>query len=153
LLLFKEKKMTRTTTTLFDFPSLSRTAVGFDRLFTDIERGLASSQSSNYPPYNLVEINSDEWMISIAVAGFGVDNLSITLDKNTLAVTGAQLETEGPNYLYRGISGRNFKRTFSLAEHIEVVNASLSLGMLNIHLKRLVPDTLQPKLIQITSDD
>jgi molecular chaperone IbpA len=145
-LLKKEMKMTRTLT--LDFPQITRTAVGFDRLFNEIERSFASSQTTNYPPYNVVEINDDEWMINIAVAGFGMD----TLDKNVLTVEGFTPKGgEDVKYLHKGIGNRNFRRSFTLADHIEVANATLELGVLNIHLKRNVPEELQPKKIAINS--
>jgi molecular chaperone IbpA len=134
-----------------DFPQFTRSTVGFDRLFDELQREFANSKTTGYPPYNVAEINDNEWMISIAVAGFGMDNLDITLDKNTLTVEGtAPVGGEDVKYLHKGIAGRNFRRQFTLAEHIEVANATLELGMLNIHLKRNVPEELQPKKIAIT---
>jgi molecular chaperone IbpA len=140
--------MTRLTT--LDLPHFTRATVGFDRLFDEIQREFTNTKSTGYPPYNVAEINSDEWMISIAVAGFGMDNLDITLDRNILTVEGvAPKGDEEVKYLHKGIAGRNFRRQFTLAEHIEVANATLELGMLNIHLKRHVPEELQPKKIAI----
>jgi molecular chaperone IbpA len=142
--------MTRNTT--LDFPYIARGTVGFDRLFNEIERSLNNSQSNNYPPYNIVKLNDTEYMISIAVAGFSMDDLEITLEKNILTVEGAALQSdETVNYLHKGIGGRNFRRVFTLADYIEVANASLSLGMLHIHLKRVIPEELQPKKIEITA--
>lgn len=143
--------MTRLTT--LDLPSFHRATVGFDRIFHDIERQFANSASTgNYPPYNVAEINENEWMITIAVAGFGMDNLDIVLDKNLLTVEGtAPKGDEEVKYLHKGIAGRNFRRSFTLADHIEVANATLELGMLNIHLVRNVPEELQPKKISITA--
>jgi molecular chaperone IbpA len=142
--------MTRLTT--LDLPSFHRATIGFDKLFNEIERQFANAPSTtNYPPYNLAEINENEWMISVAVAGFGMDNLDITLDKNTLVVEGNPPKgDEEVKYLYKGIAGRSFRRSFTLADHIEVANASLDLGMLNIHLVRNVPEALQPKKISIS---
>ena len=89
-------------------------------------------------------------MISIAVAGFGMDNLSIEKDKNTLKIEGtAPKGDEDVNYLHKGIGGRSFRREFTLAEHVDVKDAKLELGMLNIHLKREVPEELKPKTIKI----
>jgi molecular chaperone IbpA len=136
-----------------DFPQLTRSAVGFDRLFNEIERSFVNGQTANYPPYNLVEITEDEWMISVAVAGFGMDNLDITLDKNLLVIEGFTTPDEDIKYLHKGIGGRSFRRTFTLADHIEVANATLELGILNIHLKRNVPEELQPKKIAIKNID
>jgi molecular chaperone IbpA len=144
--------MTRLQT--LDLPSFARTAVGFERLFDEIERGFANSQTNNYPPYNVAEITEDEWMISIAVAGFGMDNLDITLDKNILTVEGTPPKgAENVKYLHKGIGGRSFRRSFTLADHIEVANATLELGVLNIQLKRNVPEALQPKKIAIKTID
>ena len=91
-------------------------------------------------------------MISIAVAGFGMDNLSVEKDNNVLKVEGnAPKGDEKVNYLHKGIGGRNFRREFTLADHVEVENATLELGMLNIHLVRELPEELQPKKIKINT--
>lgn len=146
--------MTRLQT--LDLPSFYRASVGFNRLFDEIERQFANTPTTggNYPPYNVVEINNDEWMISVAVAGFGMDNLDITLEKNILTIEGTSPKgDEDVNYLYKGIGGRNFRRQFTIAEHVEVNGATLELGILNIHLKRNIPEEYQPKKIAIKSYD
>ena len=142
--------MTRLTT--LDLPSLHRATIGFDRLFDEMERKFANSPNSNgYPPYNIAQIDDDEYMISLAVAGFGMDNLDITKDGNILTVEGTSPKgDEHVNYLHKGIAGRNFRREFTLADHVEVEGANLELGMLNIHLVREVPEALKPKKIEIT---
>jgi len=142
--------MTRLTT--LDLPNFHRATIGFDRLFDELDRQFANSPNGNgYPPYNIAQINEDEYMISLAVAGFGMDNLSIEKDKNILKIEGNTPKgDEDVNYLHKGIGGRNFRREFTLADHAEVVSAGLELGMLNIHLKREVPEELQPKKIAIT---
>ena len=140
--------MTRLTT--LDLPHFQRATIGFDRLFNELNQQFANSKSQGYPPYNIAQINDDEYMISIAVAGFGMDNLEITKDKNILVIEGTTPPgDEEVNYLHKGIGGRNFRREFTLAEHVEVENAGLEHGMLNIHLKREVPEELQPKKIAI----
>ena len=140
--------MTRLTT--LDLPNFHRATIGFDRLFNELNQQFANSKSQGYPPYNIAQINDDEYMISIAVAGFGMDNLEITKDKNVLVIEGTTPPgDEGVNYLHKGIGGRNFRREFTLADHVEVENAGLELGMLNIYLKREVPEALQPKKIEI----
>jgi len=141
--------MTRLTT--LDLPNFQRATIGFDRLFNELERGFANSPNGNgYPPYNIAQINEDEFMISLAVAGFGMENLSIEKDKNILKIEGtAPKGDEDVNYLHKGIGGRNFRREFTLAEHVEVENATLELGMLNVHLVREVPEALKPKTIKI----
>lgn len=144
--------MTRLTT--LDLPNFHRATVGFDRIFQEMDRVFENSKANGYPPYNIVQINEDEYMISLAVAGFGMDNLDITLDKNILTIEGTTPKgDENVNYLHKGIGGRNFRRQFTLADFIEVENATLELGMLNIHLKRYVPEELQPKKISIKTVD
>jgi molecular chaperone IbpA len=118
-----------------------------------MERKFANSPNSNgYPPYNIAQINEDEYMISLAVAGFGMDNLEITKDGNILTIEGTSPKgDEKVNYLHKGIGGRNFRREFTLADHVEVEGANLELGMLNIHLKREIPEEMKPKKIEINS--
>lgn len=134
-------------------PSFNRATVGFERLFQELDRQFENSKSISYPPYNVVEINKDEWMISVAVAGFSMENLEITKDQNSLRIEGKTpmaLANEDLNYLHKGIGSRNFQREFTLADHVEVTDATLDLGILNIHLKREVPQERQPKKIEIT---
>jgi molecular chaperone IbpA len=137
-----------------DIPSIHKFAVGFDNMFDEILRVNAQQSNSNYPPYNVVQINEDEFMISIAVAGFGLDNLSVTKDKNFLIIEGKNTikEEDLPdiNYLHKGISNRDFRREFKLADHVDIVNAHLELGILNVHLKREIPEEQKPKSIAIT---
>ena len=144
--------MTRLTT--LDLPQFHRATIGFDRLFDELERSFANSPNGNgYPPYNIAQINEDEYMISLAVAGFGMDNLDVTKDGNVLRIEGTSPKgDENVNYLHKGIGGRSFRREFTLADHVEVQNAGLELGMLNIHLKREVPEELQPKKIKINDN-
>ena len=139
--------MTRLTN--LDLPNFHRATIGFDRLFNELEF-VNRTNGQGYPPYNIAQINDDEFMISVAVAGFGMDNLEITKDGNQLKIEGtAPKGDEEVNYLHKGIGGRNFRREFTLAEHVDVANAGLELGMLNIHLVREVPEALKPKTIKI----
>ena len=143
--------MTRLTT--LDLPNFHRATIGFDRLFEQMNTQFANSPNGNgYPPYNIAQINEDEYMISLAVAGFGMENLSITTDGDQLKIEGtAPKSDEDVNYLHKGIGGRNFRREFTLADHVDVESAGLELGMLNIHLKRNIPEELQPKKIEINA--
>lgn len=142
--------MTRLTT--LDLPAFHRATIGFDRMFNELERSFANSQSQGYPPYNIVQISDDEYMISVAVAGFGMDNLDITKEGNILRLEGtAPKGDENVNYLHKGIGGRNFRREFTLADHMEVEGANLELGMLSIHIVREIPEELKAKKIAINS--
>ena len=147
--------MTKTLTLRsFDIPSIHKFGIGFDNMFDELMRVSAQQSSTNYPPYNIVQINEDEYMISLAVAGFGLDNLSVTKDKNFLIVEGKEHQSDSekivPNYLHKGISNRDFRREFQLADHVEISNAHLELGILSVHLKREVPEEAKPKTIAIT---
>ena len=150
--------MTKTLTLrTFDLPAIHKFGIGFDNLFDDLMRVNAQQSNNNYPPYNIVQINDDEYMISLAVAGFGHDNLSVTKDKNFLIIEGmhsvAKLADEDDanyTYLHKGISERSFRREFQLADHVEIGNAHLELGILNVHLKREVPEEAKPKTIAIS---
>jgi len=141
--------MTRYTT--LDLPQLARASVRFDRMFREMDRVFENSKTTSYPPYNIVKLSDDEFMISVAVAGFNMSDLDITLEKNVLTIQGTSPDTKDEvDYLHKGIGSRNFTREFTLADYIEVESASLELGMLNVHLKRLVPEEMQPKKIAIT---
>ena len=144
--------MTKTLTLRsFDIPGIHKFGIGFDNMFDELLRVNAQQSNNNYPPYNIVQINDDEFMISLAVAGFGHDNLTVTKEKNFLIIDGKHsTDTNNINYLHKGISERNFRREFQLADHVEITNAHLELGVLNLHLKREVPDSAKPKTIAIT---
>jgi molecular chaperone IbpA len=121
-------------------------------MFNELERQFANSASQGYPPYNIAQLDEDQYMISIAVAGFDMDDLEIVKDKNILRIEGTSPKGEETvNYLHKGIGARNFRREFTLADHVEVVDANLSLGMLNVRLKREIPEEFQPKKIEIKS--
>jgi molecular chaperone IbpA len=149
--------MTKTLTLRsFDIPALHKFGIGFDPMFDDLMRVSTQQSTSNYPPYNIVQINEDEYMISVAVAGFGHDNLSVTKDKKFLIIEGkhatenVEVEDSTAVYLHKGISERSFRREFQLADHVEISNAHLELGILSVHLRREVPEDAKPKTIAIT---
>lgn len=134
--------------TALDLHPLYRNAIGVDRLFDRLINNIESPQN-NYPPYNIVQVNEDEYFIEIAVAGLDEEDLEITQDQNTLVITGAINVSEDLNYLHKGIAGRNFRREFTLADHVEVVSADLNRGILLIQLKRELPEAMKPKTIAI----
>lgn len=147
--------MTKTLTLRsFDIPAIHKFGIGFDNMFDELMRVSAQQSNTNYPPYNIVQVNEDEYVISVAVAGFAHEDLSVTKDKKVLIIEGKHAadtdETEEVNYLHKGISERNFRREFQLADHVEISNAHLELGILNIHLKREVPEDAKPKTIAIS---
>jgi molecular chaperone IbpA len=148
--------MTKTLTLRsFDIPAIHKFGIGFDNMFDDLMRVSAQQSTTNYPPYDIVQINDDEYMIAVAVAGFGDDNLSVIKDKKVLVIEGRHSrdtvdnEDSTAKYLHKGISERHFRREFQLADHVEIVNANLELGILSIHLKRDIPEEAKPKTIAI----
>ena len=139
----------------FDVPSIHKFAVGFDNIFDEILRVQAQQTNQNYPPYNIVKHDEDKFVIELAVAGFREGDINITVDKNVLTIEGQQIESldeleKQYEYVHRGISSRNFTRTFTLADHVEVVGAKSENGILSIALERVVPEELKPKKIAIT---
>ena len=130
--------------------SFFSTSVGFDRLFDDLVQH--TNQSGGYPPYNLISLGDDEYQIDLAVAGFKQDDLDIEIKDGLLTVTGNQnrVESDSVQFLHRGIAARNFQRTFSLAEHVTVQQASMDNGILTISLKREIPESRRAKKIALT---
>ena len=145
--------MTNSTLTLrsYDFPSIHKLGVGFDTMLEDLIR-LTSAQQTNYPPYNLIKTEDNQFSIEIAVAGFKEGEIEVSMEKNMLTVKGSKKYgiPENFEYLHRGISLRNFERTFPLAEHIEVQGALVRDGMLIIDLVRQIPEEYKPKSIAIS---
>ena len=124
--------MTKTLTLRsFDLPAIHKFGIGFDNLFDDLMRVNAQQSNNNYPPYDIVQVNDDEYMISVAVAGFGPDNLTVTKEKKTLIIEGKHSretvndEDNPAKYLHKGISERSFRREFQLADYVEISNAHL----------------------------
>lgn len=138
-----------------DIPSIHKFAVGFDNVFDELLRINAQQVGTNYPPYNVVKHDDDHFAIELAVAGFNIGDISITVEKNLLTIKGEQTQTldeleSEVEYLHRGISARNFSRTFTLAEHVEVTGAASENGILKIDLERKVPEEQKPKKIAIS---
>lgn len=135
-----------------NLPQFANSVIGFDKLFETLENQFESNRNSGtYPPYNVVQLDENDYMVSIAVAGFRMEDLEIMREKNMLRIEGtAPEQAEVATYLHKGIAGRSFRRDFTLADYIEVEDANLEYGVLNIKLKRLIPEAAQPKRIEIT---
>ena len=130
---------------------IHRQTIGFDTLFEQLNRNFANSKSDNYPPHNVVRLDDTHYVIEVAVAGFAEDEIDVELKDNVLTVRGEQAKPEAEvEYLHKGISARNFTRTFPLAEHIEVRGATVKNGILAIALEQIVPEEDKPKKIAIT---
>jgi molecular chaperone IbpA len=127
-----------------------RTSIGFDRLFDLMDESLRFEPEDHYPPYNIVRTGEDRYRISLAVAGFKPEQISVTVHQNTLTVTGQVSDKPGESdYLYRGIAGRPFERRFNLADFVEVKRASFEDGLLQIELEREVPESMKPRKIEV----
>ncbi|MES0864184.1 Hsp20 family protein [Ruegeria sp. SCPT10] len=137
----------------FDFAPLHRATIGFDQIADMMDRVLTSDVAQpSYPPYNIEKTDADTYRISVAVAGFSEDDLSVEVKENSLVVAGKKAaEDKERSYLHRGIATRAFERRFALADHVRVTGASHENGMLNIDLKREVPEALKPRRIEISS--
>src|SRR6476620_9123577 len=135
----------------FDFSPLFRSTIGFDRLTRLVDAAArVDSASLAYPPYNIEKTGEDAYRLTMAVAGFSPAELDITVQENTLLVTGkAQKEDDNGGYLHRGIARRTFERRFSLADHIKVMGASLDNGLLHVDMVREVPEAAKPRQIKI----
>lgn len=136
-----------------DFPTLHRHAIGFDRLFDELNRTFANSRSDNYPPHNIAQLDDTHFVVEVAVAGFKESEIDVELKDNVLTVKGEKPKDEDApaiKYLHKGLSARNFTRTFNLADHVEVRAATIENGVLAIALELVVPEENQPKKIAIT---
>lgn len=148
--------MTKTLTLRsFDIPQLHKFGIGFDDMFDELMRVTSQQQQSNgnYPPHNVIKTGDNTVTIEVAVAGFAEGEIDISVEKRLLTIAGAITRDDSSKdheYLHRGISYRDFKHTFTLAEHVEVKSALVRDGILKVYLEREVPEEAKPKSIAIT---
>ncbi len=134
-----------------DFSPLFRTAIGFDRVAAMLD-ALPDASTNSYPPYNIEKLSAEDYRITMAVAGFRAEDIELVVKENTLVISGKlTTETSQGETLYRGIAARAFERRFVLADHMVVDGASLENGLLHVALKRVIPESLKPRRISITS--
>jgi molecular chaperone IbpA len=132
----------------YDFSPLFRSTIGFDRLFDLAETAQRATEEA-YPPYNIERLADDHYQITLAVAGFSSDEVSITAEQNVVTIEGGKAEKVEREFLHRGISTRHFKRQFSLADYVQVKNATFDNGLLKIELVREIPEAMKPRRIAI----
>jgi molecular chaperone IbpA len=146
--------MTNLTLRSLDIPQITRFGVGFDQMFDRIDEimRLNAQGNSNYPPYNMIRVSENKYTVEIAVAGFKQGEVNIEVKENQLTVEGKQatIAEDSREFIHRGISGRDFVRVFTLADHVEVIGARQENGILIIDLERQVPEEKRPKAIPIT---
>jgi molecular chaperone IbpA len=136
----------------FDQAALNRALIGFDQLFDSFESRFANQLTTNYPPHNVVKTDEDTYVIEMAVAGFKKNEIAVEVEQDMLTIRGeatAPNETAQRMYLHRGLSSRDFERTFSLAEHMIVKGAEIKDGILTITIERIIPEDKKPRLIDI----
>lgn len=133
----------------FDLTPFNRASIGFDRVFNMITDMEEHYSNSNYPPYNIIELGDNEWAITLAVAGFKMENLEVTKDNNILTIEGNPSDEDDTIYLHKGIGMRAFRRKFTLAEYVEVKDATIDHGILQVRLVRDIPEEKLPKKIAI----
>lgn len=134
-----------------DLTPIWRSTVGFDRLVDLIDDSLRLAGEDNYPPYNIARTGEDNYRISLALAGFKPEEITVTAEQNMLTVEGRKADKDDREYLYQGISGRPFRRQFNLADYVEVKGASFEDGLLQVDLVRELPEAMKPRRIAVKS--
>lgn len=134
----------------FDLPTLAKGSIGFDSILKRIETMAETlPKIPTYPPYNIKKTGDNTYVIEIAVAGFGKQDIELVLEDGVLTVKGQIEADHNTDYLFKGIADRAFTRKFTLADTVEVKNADLINGMLKIWLERFIPESKRPKKIEI----
>jgi molecular chaperone IbpA len=139
-----------------DIPSIHKFGIGFDSIFADLNRLAQAPRGDNYPPYNIVKHDDDNYSIELAIAGFKKEDISIEVDQQQLLIKSKLKDADEDivelEYLHKGISARHFERSFTLAEHVFVQDAKMTDGILKVILERQLPEELKPRTIDISSD-
>mgnify|MGYP001196057415 CR=1 FL=1 len=139
------------TLTSFDIPTLHRNMIGIDRLLDRMQ--VVNGSDQGYPPYNVIKQDDNHFSIELALAGFSEKDIDVTVHNGVLTIKGEKDDTsteDGNDYLHKGIGNRSFRRTFNLADHVEVTNATMNNGILSVTLERDVPEELKPRKIPVT---
>jgi molecular chaperone IbpA len=135
--------------TVLDFSPLHRSSIGFDRVF-DLLEAARTQANDNWPPFDSVKLSEDSYRITMALAGFSREDISLTVQANMLTVSGERKGEQEGEVLHRGIANRPFNRRFELAEHVQVTGARMEHGLLVIDLKREVPEAYKLRRVEIS---
>jgi len=133
----------------YDFSPLWRSTIGFDHLADLVDSSLRQATDDNYPPYNIERSSEDHYRITLALAGFAPEDVTVTAEQNTLTIEGKKAGKDEREYLYQGIAARPFRRVFNLADYVQVQAASFKDGLLVIELAREIPEAMKPRRIAI----
>lgn len=128
---------------------LSKMFIGFDRMFDQM---FTTVNKTTYPPYNVEKAGINEYKLSMAVAGFSSDDLTVTTQKNTLSISANKQEKNDCDYTWKGIANRNFRKDFCLAPNMNITNARLKDGLLEIDLEKVIPEEEKEKIIAISKE-
>lgn len=138
----------------FDTSALNKALLGFDEIFNNFEQRFANQINNSYPPYNIVKKDENNYEIEVAVTGFLPEEITVEIDQNQLVVKGERKREEPAEvqYLHRGLATRDFNRSWTLAEHMEVGEGTIKNGVLRIGLQRVIPEALKPRVLKITAE-
>jgi molecular chaperone IbpA len=138
----------------FDTSALNKALLGFDSLFDNFEQRFTNQINNNYPPYNIVKKDENNYEIEVAVTGFLPEEVTVEIDQNQLIIKGERKREEDADaqYLHRGLATRDFTRSWTLAEHMEVGTGTIKNGVLRIALQRVIPEALKPRVLKITAE-
>lgn len=132
-----------------DFAPLYRSTIGFDRLVQMLDT-MAGSEDTGYPPYNIERLGETSYRITMAVAGFSKDEITVEVKEQSLTVRGEKApDDKERHFLHRGIAARSFERRFQLADYVEIVGADLTDGLLHVELQRNLPERMRPRVVEI----
>lgn len=138
----------------FDTNALNKALLGFDNLFDNFEQRFANQINNNYPPYNIVKKDENNYELEVAVTGFLPEEVTVEIDQNQLIVKGERKREDDAEvqYLHRGLATRDFTRSWTLAEHMEVGAGTIKNGVLRIAIQRVIPEALKPRVLKITAE-
>lgn len=138
----------------FDTNALNKALLGFDTMFSDFDGRFANQINQNYPPYNILKHSDDSYELEIAVTGFAPEEITVEIDQAQLIVKGIRQRGDDADtqYLHRSLATRDFTRSWTLAEHMEVGEGRIKNGVLTVALTRVVPEALKPRQLKITSE-
>ena len=139
--------------TMFDVEPLWRSGIGFDHLFDMLGQAVKNENPAKYPPYNIEQTGEDTYRLTLALAGWSPNEITVTTEPNRLVISGEKAGSEDKQYLYRGIPAGGFEHRFSLAEYIQVREARMANGLLVIELVREVPEAMKPRRIEIANSN
>jgi molecular chaperone IbpA len=139
--------------TMLDLTPLWRSGIGFDHLFDMLGQAMNTDNTAKYPPYDIERTGEDAYRLTLALAGWTPNEVTVTAEPNLLVISGEKTESEGTQYLYRGIPSVAFEQRFNLADYVQVRDAQMADGLLVIDLVRELPEALRPRRIEIANSN